>query len=369
MPSSSGSAVYRAQNSLAVPPIGHLRASDSNWVALMPLLPQTQTCVFDSYWKFAAERLAMYERRLGGKASPWTDDPVLRSFRFTNTYRAADRVSQYLIAEVQYGEGRSQNPAELFFRTLLFKLFNKIETWQRLERELGPLSWQSADFDSISRILSGAIARGERIYSAAYIMPAPRYGHERKHDNHLALLREMMLCGLPAHVERASSLSEVYDLIKPYPGLGPFLAFQYSIDLNYSAMLSFSESDFVVAGPGALDGISKCFSNTEDFRPEDIIYCMADMQEGEFRRLGLDFKGLFGRPLMPIDCQNLFCEISKYARVAHPEVAGIANRTRIKQSYEAPRAHLPRPTFPPRWNLTVPNYSAYQPTSQQLRLL
>jgi alpha-glutamyl/putrescinyl thymine pyrophosphorylase clade 1 len=49
--------------------------------------------------------------------------------------------------------------------------------------------------------------------------------------------------------------------------------------------------------------------------------------------LGLDFPGLFGRPLQPIDCQNLFCEISKYARVAHPEVGGVANRTRIKQSY------------------------------------
>lgn len=320
----------------------------------MTTLPMTPTSVYDSYWKFAAERLNMYQRRLAGESGPWTDDPILQRFRFTNSYRAADRVSQYLIAEVQYGAGRSQAPSELFFRTLLFKLFNKLETWQRLERKLGRLAWQSADFDAISRVLTAAIDRGERIYSAAYIMPAPAYGFERKHDNHLALLREMMSDGLPARVQKAKSLQEVYELIKSYRGLGPFLAFQYAIDLNYSSLLEFEERDFVVAGPGALDGIAKCFEGVDRHRAEDLIYHVADVQDAEFKRRGLEFGGLFGRQLMPIDCQNLFCEISKYARVAHPTITGPANRTRIKQGYEAKRIALPVPTFPPRWGLTVP---------------
>jgi len=334
----------------------------------MATLPQAPTCVFDSYWTFAAERQAMYERRLAGEVGPWTDNPILRNFRFTNSYRAADRVSQYLIGEVQYGEGRSQAPAELFFRTLLFKLFNKVETWGRLERELGPLSWQSADFAAISRILSAAIGRGERIYSAAYIMPAPRYGHDRKHDNHLDLLQEMMLDGLPSQVQSAASLGAVYELLKPYSGLGPFLAFQYAIDLNYSALLDFDEASFVVAGPGALDGIAKCFSDPSGCRSEDVIFLMAETQDREFRARGLDFKGLFGRPLMPIDCQNLFCEISKYARVAHPEVVGVSNRTRIKQGYAPARAPLPKPSFPPRWQLDVPDGPVPRSGDPQLEL-
>lgn len=312
------------------------------------------TRVFDSYWKFAAERMAIYERRLAGASGPLTVDPILRNFRFTNCYRAADRVSQYLIGEVQYGEGRSQVPSELFFRTLLFKLFNKIETWQRLERRLGPLSWQSADFEAISHVLSEAIERGERIYSAAYIMPAPAYGFDRKHENHLALLKEMMLDGLAARIHSAPNLQSVYELIRPYRGLGPFLAFQYTIDLNYSILLDFDESDFVVAGPGALDGISKCFEDASTMRAEDVIYHMSDIQEREFEQRGIQFPGLFGRPLMPIDCQNLFCEISKYARVAHPNIAGTSSRTRIKQGYEPKREALPPPIFPPRWGLEVP---------------
>lgn len=60
------------------------------------------THVFDTYWRFAAERQEVFFRRLSGSAPPWTEDPVLRAFRFTNVYRAADRVSQYLIRRVIY---------------------------------------------------------------------------------------------------------------------------------------------------------------------------------------------------------------------------------------------------------------------------
>src|SRR5260370_1240232 len=95
------------------------------------------TAVFDSYWKFAAERLGIYYRRLADPDGPWTHDPIIAAHRFTNSYRAADRVSQFLIREVQYREDRSQAPTEVFFRTLLFKIFNRIDTWHGLERELG----------------------------------------------------------------------------------------------------------------------------------------------------------------------------------------------------------------------------------------
>lgn len=325
----------------------------------------TPTAVYDTYWRFAAERQAIYERRLSDPVGPWTSDPILSRYRFTNAYRAADRVSQYLIGEVQYRPDRSQSPAELFFRTLLFKIFNRIETWELIERQLGSVAWQSADLSAICRVLDEAMARGKRVYSAAYIMPSPPFGHSRKHANHLALLAQMMDDGLPARVERARSLADVYELLRPYPGLGPFLAFQYAIDLNYSSLLEFEESDFVVAGPGALDGIAKCFADTGGRSASDIINHMVDMQHVEFDRLGLDFKGLFGRSLQPIDCQNIFCEISKYARVSHPEVRGVSDRSRIKQSYQPAYAPREVPFFPPRWGLFIPERAPGPPRQLQ----
>jgi hypothetical protein len=296
----------------------------------------------------------MYYRRLDGEAAPWTTDPILRCFRFTNVFRAADRVSQYLISQIQYHPDRSQEPQEIFFRTLIFKIFNKIETWEALESAHGPLRWASVDLDALDRTLSQLTERGQSIYSAAYIMPVPNFGQRRKHSNHLKLIARMMDDRLPDRLRQAPDLKSVYERILAYPGLGPFLAFQYTIDLNYSSLLDFSEADLVVAGPGALDGISKTFGSTGGRTPEAVIRWVTERQTEEFAVRDLHFPGLFGRPLQPIDCQNLFCEISKYARVAHPEIVGVANRRRIKQSYKGGEQGLPAPVFPPRWGLVVP---------------
>lgn len=309
------------------------------------------TEVYDDYWRFAAERQATYERRLVDNVGPWTQDPIIAAHRFTNPYRAADRVSQYLIREVQYGNSRSQDFREVFFRTMLFKIFNKIETWELLEREIGPIVYRNikaCDYTNLLGSLDAAFAGGKKIYSAAYIMPAPPYGEKRKHQNHIRLLAHMMADDLPYRMVTSHSLREAYEMILSFAGIGKFLAYQYTIDLNYSIM-EHPESEFVVAGPGALDGIAKCFNT--DASAEEIIMHMVDIQDREFARLGLTFNGLMGRKLQPIDCQNLFCEISKYARIKHPEVIGTNGRTKIKQNYKKYHKPMPKPFFPPQWNL------------------
>lgn len=309
------------------------------------------TEVFETYWRFAAERQALYFNRLCDPDGVWTSDPILRSYRFTNAYRAADRVSQYLIKHVQYAEHRSQAPEDVFFRTILFKIFNRIETWEALERAHGPIEYSSTDLNLLSEALEGLMRRGESIYSAAYIMPSPNLGRGRKHENHLALLAMMMGDRLPHRLTQTQSLSAVYSALLDYPSLGRFLAFQFAIDLNYSTLIDFPEESFVVAGPGAVDGISKCFVETGQVSPEETIMDVYNAQSHAFADYKITFKSLFGRPLMPIDCQNLFCEISKYARVAHPERPGVSGRTRIKQGYKRSARALPEPFFPPKWQL------------------
>ncbi|HEX7193517.1 MAG TPA: nucleotide kinase domain-containing protein, partial [Chthoniobacterales bacterium] len=79
------------------------------------------TVVFESYWRLAAERHAIYLKRLKGEPPPWTNDPILQAHKFTNAFRAADRVSQYCIKDVIY-QGGSMDPEEVVFRVLLFKL-------------------------------------------------------------------------------------------------------------------------------------------------------------------------------------------------------------------------------------------------------
>jgi hypothetical protein len=306
--------------------------------------------VFDTFWRFAVERQRIFFRRLGGAAYPWTDDPILRDHRFTNVYRASDRVSQFLIDHVIEGSG--QEPSDIFFRTVLFKIFNRIKTWELLEERLGGIHAWSFEPDGYDALLSDAMLRGQRIYSAAYIMPMPSMGAGRKHTNHLRLLARMLADGLPARLARTRSLEEAYGLLLAYPSIGPFLAYQYVIDLNYSELLNFSEMDFVVPGPGAIDGIHKCFADLGGLTEAELIREVTEHAEEEFECRGLEFRSLWGRPLQLIDCQNLFCEVSKYARLAHPNVKGTSNRVRIKQSYRPD----PEPIgyrYPAKWKLTV----------------
>ncbi len=315
-------------------------------------LKLSPTDVYDTFWHFAAERLAVYFRRLVDPYGPWSNDAILNEYRFTNTYRVADRVSQHLVRDVQYDPARPDTPTELFFRTMLFKIFNRIETWELLERNLGPIGSDTTPIHRIAEVLDDHLSTGARIYSAAYIMPSPDFGHPRKHQNHLAMLDRMMHEHLPEQLANADTLESAYQMFLQYPGLGPFLAFQYCIDLNYSDLMNFDEADFVVAGPGALDGIAKCFHNPRAFDPSAIIHCMVERQDHEFDRLDLSFDGLYGRRLQPIDCQNIFCEVSKYARIAHPDVPGQSGRTRIKQRYKPNAQPSPQqPFFPPKWHL------------------
>lgn len=304
--------------------------------------------VFESYWRFAAERHRVYLSRLAGEPGPWTEDPVIAQYRFTNAYRAADRVSQYLIRQVIYSG--AQEPDEVVFRALLFRLFNKIDTWEMLCRAIGVPSWRDYDFATYENVLARARANGATLYTAAYVVPPPRLGEPTKYANHLRLVEMMMRGALCDEIAGAKRFGDVYEGFAAYPSIGRFIGFQLAVDVNYSEVTRFSEMDFVVAGPGARDGVRKCFGPASAGVEQEIIRFVAESQSWYFETLGLPFAGLFGRPLQLVDCQNLFCEVDKYARAAHPEVRVPSGRQRIKQRYRPNPAPLSA-WFPQKWAL------------------
>lgn len=317
----------------------------------VPLSPAKTTEVYDTYWKFAALRQEAFFNRIEGKSYPWSKDPIINKHRFTNVYRASDRVSQYLIRNVIYNPTLPDSPQEVLFRILLFKLFNKIDTWELLTSELGPLTLEDYNFRAYDRILTSAIESGERIYSAAYIMPSVlAFGYLRKHSNHLKLIEFMIKNETHERLMAAKKMQGAFEIIKSFPGLGDFLAYQLLIDINYSNVINFSESEFVVPGPGAKGGISKCFSDLGGLSEVEIIKFMTDRQELEFERLGLKFRNLWGRSLQLIDCQNIFCEVDKYSRVKHPDIKGNSDRTKIKQMYKVNSKPVEL-WFPPKWGV------------------
>lgn len=306
--------------------------------------------VYELYWHFAFERQRAFERRVAGQQWPWTDDRILQTYKFCNVYRAADRVSQYMIREVCYHD-ESCAPEDRLFQIAAFRTFSKIETWRSVRDFLGryPTLDDLGD-GSFTKALERARAQNRGLYTGAFILCATdAYGRSLKHLNHVELFRHMFLHdALGERLLVARSLREVYELLHAYPLMGDFMSYQTAIDLNYSDLINFSENEFTQAGPGALRGIKKCFESLGDHMPTEVILWMVEYQEEELARFGLPFDGLWGRPLHAIDCQGLFCEADKYCREAAPELPSA--RKRIKARFSVTPEPI-RLFFPPKWDI------------------
>ncbi|HMJ01175.1 MAG TPA: nucleotide kinase domain-containing protein [Gaiellaceae bacterium] len=303
--------------------------------------------VYRAYWAFAAKRQQAFLRRAAGDSPPWTDDSIINRFKFTNAYRASDRVSQFLIRDVIYRDGFSAD--DTLLRIVLFRLFSKTSTWQALERELGPIRRATISTRRLAHVLERLHARGP-IYTSAFILCAnDAYGHTRKFLNHIALVRDMFRARrLPTAVASARSLGALYEALLAYPLIGPFMGYQLAIDINYSELVDFDEDDFTIGGPGAERGIQKIFPTARRRDMTRIIQWMTDNQEAEAAKLGIELPTLYGRRLHAVDCQNLFCELDKYARVAFPELK--SNRSRIKAAF-TPSPEPLELFYPPKWCL------------------
>lgn len=313
--------------------------------------PTIRPRVFAAYWYFAHERQRIFEARLAGETGPWTDDDVLRDYRFCNSFRASDRVTQALIQTAAYGAPDLEE-RDLFVRVVLFRLFSRTSTWTLLEDRCGLIRAATFDAELYGDILDDAFASGARLYTAAFILAPPtRFGYTRKHRNHLALVDAMLSDRLPERLAEAPTMRSVFEELRSWHGIGPFLAYQLTIDLNYSPLLSHCENDFTVPGPGAIRGLAKVFEDLKGWAPDAAIHWLVDRQADVEQLLGIRPPDLFGRPLHAIDCQNLLCEVDKYSRVAFPELR--SGRIRIKQRFAASSEPL-QLLYPPKWGLRVP---------------
>lgn len=306
--------------------------------------------VFDLYWYFACERQNIFWKKINGDPAPWTHDKILQEYKFCNSYRVNDRVSQYLLKNVIYN-GNNYNYEDMLFRIILFKLFNKESTWELLSKNFGDILLKNFNTKKYSIVLENAISNGTKIYNDAYISCANKaFGYDRKHDNHLALLDKMFnIDKMQDKIIKSNTMQDAFNIIKGYPLIGNFMAYQLVTDINYSAFVNWKENEFTVAGPGSLRGIKKCFIDKGTMTNEDIIKYMYMHQDEEFKRLNLNFKRIGNRPLQLIDCQNIFCELDKYCRQALPDLK--SNRTKIKKHY-VPKKDKIEYIYPPKWEIS-----------------
>ncbi len=319
---------------------------------------QPNDAAFRYYFWFMQERMQLFWRKYEQERFPWTEDQTLTNYKFTNVYRACDRVSQYLIRAIIYPAYKQELSAEdTLLRILVFKVFNKIGTWQYLEELLNePLTSANYNPKRFTKWLD-ELQAVQPIFNGAYIMTGSHRdytSYKTKHERWLYMIeKELLKKGGFQDILQAKSLEDVYNRLIKCPFIGEFLAYQYAIDFNYSEVINFDENSFVKAGIGAQRGIKKCFYVDKKYSLEDYIRYTQEQAEAYREKYGYtDFRNLFGRAPTLIDFQNCFCETDKLLRVKLPS-ANLEN-VRIKQKYKVKRGALPITYFfPPKWGINA----------------
>lgn len=306
---------------------------------------------FEHYFRFMEERMQIFWRRYKNEPGPWTSDPILNNYKFTNVYRASDRVSQYLIKNIIAKAESSLTAEDILLNIILFKVFNRIDTWEHVKKYYPLITVENFCADKLGRLLTKR-KQDSPIFNAAYIMTGSSNNYSSlryKHERWLQMIRSEMINGKKLKlITKSKSLGGVYEILRSCTFIGPFLAYQYAIDMNYSDVIDFDENSFVKAGIGSQRGINKCFSGLNGHSYEDAIRYTYDHLDFYRERYGTSFENLFGRTPKLIDLQNCFCETDKYLREKLPRLH-VGNK-RIKQRFNSilqPIEYM----YPSKWKL------------------
>lgn len=179
--------------------------------------------LLNEFFQFMRDRHDVHVRRLAGE-DIWTDDPILEEYKFTNIFRVFDRNTQFILHEVIPSKGIpcDESDTEVCFRVLLFRMFNRIETWELLTRKLGQLTWRNFDAELYDAVLRSVSA----VHGHAYFIPAPKLGGHDNISNHLRLIYLLMSLQLDSHLKEFRHMQDAVEYICLFPGMGKFTGFQ-----------------------------------------------------------------------------------------------------------------------------------------------
>jgi hypothetical protein len=252
---------------------------------------------------FALEREAIRLRRAAGQPKPWTDDPILRAYRFCNIRREDDAVTIWI--RQNWREPHAADP-DLYFAICVARLVN----WPETLAEIGwPVPWDAGYF---IRIMQRRKQYGEKVYSSAYMVRGGAPGVDKAVFQANDIFSPLWKARERLRPKAGDTLNSWHMLLAQFYGLGSFLAAQVVADVKYTEPLR-SAGDwftFAASGPGSRRGLNRALGRAVNAPWTEEEWRL------EHRRLGEWFNTRW--PYEPLDGQNLNnveCEFDKEERV------------------------------------------------------
>lgn len=301
----------------------------------------------ESLYEYVVSRQLIHNRRsVGLPRSDWYEHlpSIFQIYKFTNLKREDDRVSKWLIDNISTNDHYSNS--EKFWRSLVFRLYNRIDTAQEL-RLLDENLWLRDDtenehlasgirhdfFTRAFKVLAMKIQTSKFVPEGLNYRLGPLYFVKdlRKQfydclDLFGSYSEEISIYPLVSNTSfnTAWSALDHYEWFRSFSGIGSFFAYQLFVDMTYIQDFPVSENHFVVAGPGCHWGLNRLVSDWDGLDYEGMLYYLTYNLERIFQeQVDSSFSclKLFSsypkedRRFNVMSLENIFCEFSKYMTV------------------------------------------------------
>ncbi len=321
------------------------------------ILEATPVLDWDSVYHFKTFVIGRYrihkKKDVERLPAPWTNNPVLREFKFTNVRREHDRQTRYLLENITHNPDLMLE--DKIVNSFMFRAWNN---WDTL-RDFGfPYSAEELYDQNLKEIIRPVFQSLQKVhqdrlwYNNAYNQGGTKQAWKRV-NSESPIEKDMPL--RPFHIGvwlkeqkivdqllKAKDQLEAFNIIKTVRGFADFLAYQVFVDLTYIEEFPFSENEFTVAGPGCKKGLDYIFIDKDGMTYEECIFWLRDNIDGgscifddgeldfyESDKLyphksylpGKLFNDLpkYDRCMNVMSLENCMCELSKYIRTVRGE--------------------------------------------------
>lgn len=257
-----------------------------------------------------------------GAPLPWTQDKILRNYRFCNVHREDDRVTRWI---TEHWRSPFSNHPDIWFWMMIARVLNQPES-------IVLLPSPSAKWDPVKdfiRPLQAHKAKGGRIFNAAYVVST----NGKKSDKVEYLAHDVLA---PAWVRRGvvrpkegDTLDKFASRLLELNGLAGFMAGQIIADVKYTGHLENAEDwmTFAISGPGSRRGLNRICGRELEARWNEHEWHekLIALRDTLIKKHNIE--GKVGT-LHAQDLQNCLCEFDKWCR-------GTSGEGTPKQIYRA----------------------------------
>ena len=272
------------------------------------------------YWIHERETIRL-NKEVERNPQPWTDDPILQKFKFCQVFREEDRTTRWFKRHIR---NPWRDDPEVLMATVIFRWFNFIETGRTLIRHNLHIEWDR-------KKAIEEITKQDKWVTGAYIVKTPNRMDKvtgvAECISHMWSDREKLV----ERILTTKSLKKSWEILRDYPYMGPFMAYEVITDLRHTYLLQDAEDilTWANAGPGAMRGLNRLAGRDLDFcrRTHPWNDEMRNLWEISRERLNPNLIDLNRFEMREIE--GGLCEFEKYSRILNEE-----GRTRSVYKYD-----------------------------------